>query len=535
MKTPLLICRTERSILMTHIAKHLREQGIINPPHALLAYYDQWRDFLTTQKHTEIAGIHSLTDIFRKIPETSLDRAQLERIEREYGESSLWNLLFNEAQLAPHTHPRLITSSYYSPEDQLKYLQLSFEYYENLLDEHGIDCIIDIAMTGIFRTVLDRVAEKRGIPFLYPFNALLGDPIGDRFRVNTRALEKFDDVRDRYEQLLAAPDMISEGWKYLTNFRNSKQRSIYHFHLEALAPTAGPSMLERLNPKRALKKHWKGIVKEYALRKAARNDPAVRYNFQLHKGYWSTRQRRLLLEFARKTYHRWFVRTDNGPFTEPYVFMTLHLQPEATTSLFTPYHVNQLAVVENLSRAVPLGWKVVVKPNKTMVGTDTISFFRQLARIPNVAVTGYDADTPALISKAQAVVTLSGTSGLEAALHGKPVFLVAGHGVIWHVLKDVTRFSTWEELHTMLRDLECYRPHDVSLAAYLQAVYDTSFNLAEDYIWWGPYDLTNPEYLESLQRITTALRTTMDTFPERHVASGQAGAASCPGSRHADH
>jgi hypothetical protein len=85
MNTPLLICRTQRSILMTHIAKLLREQGCINPPHALLAYYDGWKGFLERQTHTPLAGIHSLSDIFRRIPETALDPARLDRLNGNTG------------------------------------------------------------------------------------------------------------------------------------------------------------------------------------------------------------------------------------------------------------------------------------------------------------------------------------------------------------------------------------------------------------------------------------------------------------------
>lgn len=513
MNTPLLICRTQRSILMTHIAKLLREQGCINPPHALLAYYDGWKGFLERQTHTPLAGIHSLSDIFRRIPETALDPARLDRLNREYGEESLWNLMYTESLLFPHTHPRLVTKSRYTHEDTLKYVHLCFDYFEDLIDSNKIDCVIDVAMVGIFRNVLDRVTEKRGIPYIYPFNALLGDSHGDRFRINTRAMERFDDVRDRYEQLLVRKEDVKEGWDYLSGFRNSQRKSIYHFFLEAQPPQERPTLFQRLNPVRWARKQKKRISKELALRKQARQDPAVGYNFQLHKGYWTTAVRRQALAWLRTIHRRLFLRLQNGPFPDPYVFMTLHMQPEATTSMFTPYHVNQAAFVENVARAVPLGWKVVVKPNKNMVGVDPIRFLQGLSRIPNVVLTGYDADTKRLIADSRAVVTLSGTSGLEAALLGKPVFLVAKRGVIWHILRDARRFATWEELHDLLRDPQASRPDDASLAAYLQAVHDTSFNLATDYIWEGPYDLNNHDYAASLKRIAEAIRDVLTARP----------------------
>jgi len=505
MKTPLLICRADRTPLMTHMARGLRERGVIERAYALLAYYEQWRDFLAKQEHVPIAGVYSLDDVFRAIPNTRLDQKRLDRIEAEYGSASLRNLLYTDSLLAPHTHPKHVTPSYYTEDEKLQYLVASFEYFEKMLDESGADCILDVAHVGAFRTVLDRVAARRGIPYLYPFNALLGDRGGDRYRINTSTLEDYADVRQRYERLLDHGDEIREGWDYLHAFRSPAQKSIYHFFLEAVSFMDRSYGVRNLHPVAALKKHWKAIKKERTLRRQAQKRPEIRYNFQLHKGYWSAKQTRALIGFVRRAYADRFVAMEPGPFAFPYVFMTLHLQPEATTSLFAPYHVNQLNVVECLARAVPLGWKVVVKPNATMRGVDPVHFFQGLSRIPNVVITTYDADTKALLQGARAVFTISGTSGLEGALLGKPVFLMATHGVIWHMIRDLHIFTNWENVHAALNRIKDYQPDNASLAAYLQAVHDTSFHLPQDYIWMGTFGLEDSGYREALERVADAL------------------------------
>ena len=504
-KTPLLICRTDRTPLMTHIAGKLRDMGVVDKACALLAYYEQWRNFLGSQQYIPIAKTYTLNDVFKAIPETSLDQSRLDALEARYGLTSLRNLLYTDSLLAPHAHSKHITRSYYSEEEKLKYLVACFEYFERMLDESGADFILDIAHVGTFRTVLDRIAAIRGIPYVYPFNSLLGDQGGDFYRINTRTLEAYQDVRQHYEHLLEHADKVKEGWEYLRRFRETDQKSIYHFFLEAATPG------DILPRPRNVKKHWKAIKKEWRLRKQAKKSPEIRYNFQLHKGYWSTKQKRGLIKLVRGTYANHFVKMEPGPFQFPYVFMTLHMQPEATTSLFAPYSTDQATVVECLARAVPLGWKVVVKPNSIMRGVDTIHFFKRLSKIPNVVITRYDAPTKSLLQEAKAVFTISGTSGLEGALLGKPVFLMATHGVIWHVIRDVRIFTGWNDVHAEFVRLGDWKPDDASLAAYLQAVHDTSFHMSLDYIWQGHHDLKNQDYSSALDTVSRAIADKLET------------------------
>ena len=44
---------------------------------------------------------------------------------------------------------------------------------------------------------------------------------------------------------------------------------------------------------------------------------------------------------------------------ERYVYMPLHLIPESTTSILTPFYVNELSVIEAVSKSLP-GWLDVI-------------------------------------------------------------------------------------------------------------------------------------------------------------------------------
>lgn len=506
---PLLICRTNRTKLMVHIAKSLKNMGEIDEAFAFVAYYDKWRKYLKEQSHVPIKMIFGTRDIFQKMSTEKLDYSELERIEKKYGNKEIWNIIYTEGKLTPHTHQKHIGYKKYSKEDILLYCQTCFKYFEYIINKYKPDCIIDFARVCLFRGVLDRVAEYNNIPYLYPYNALLGDQVGDRYCINRRTSENYNFIKKYYSGLLEKPEKIKEGWDYLARFREGGSKSIYNLW------AANPEKKTRYNNSYFTKAFFeipkwcvstiKELKKEYRLRLKVKSDSEVKYNFQLFKSLPSTKLSSLILSTVRKTYFKYYFPIQKGRVSHKYAFMTLHLQPEASTSMLAPYHVNQLSVIDNISRALPLDWKLVVKPNKSMIGIDSINFYRHLKQIPNLIVTDYYANTRKLIENACAVIAISGTSGLEAVLSGKMVILLGNEGIIWHCIEDVIKCTDWSKLHEILKTAGQYKVNDQRLAAYLQAVHDNTFGMEASYTWEGPYDLSHEGYGKAVEVIAEQL------------------------------
>ena len=109
-----------------------------------------------------------------------------------------------------------------------------------------------------------------------------------------------------------------------------------------------------------------------------------------------------------------------GP-DERFVYFPLHLQPEATTSPMGGVFVEQGLAVETLARALPPGWKVVVKENPAQrYAKRDRGFYQHLGSIPQVHLVHRDAPTFDLIERSEAVATITGTAGWEALFLGKP-------------------------------------------------------------------------------------------------------------------
>lgn len=107
----------------------------------------------------------------------------------------------------------------------------------------------------------------------------------------------------------------------------------------------------------------------------------------------------------------------------PFVYFPMHLDPEATTLVFSPWSVDQAHVVEVLRRALPPDVDLVVKENPKMWGVRPGAFYKRIRQAHGIWI---EPTTPseALIERAAAIITLTGTTGIEALLLGKPVALL---------------------------------------------------------------------------------------------------------------
>lgn len=502
----LFFCRTDKTLMMIELAKIWKEKGWLEEAHAFVAYYDSYRPLLTENKEVAFTSCIGTTEIFEKMKTATLDWDELARIEKEYTTYSieLWNMIYSESYLS-HAHPEVFNHPSWSTEEKLLYVQLCFQTVEAYFDRVQPDCIVDFAAVSIIRIVLDKVAEKRGIPYLWPHFALLKN----RFYVYRRGLGSFPHIENRYTMLLETNDPCIDGYDYLDWFLKKEEGTVYSFTANDTvfhAKKRQPFFVVWKWCKKHIFKyiHIKKIVlfayNEIQRRMSGWSDPCIRYNFQLYKNLPSIKLYRMWLSFWRKS-QLWITpHFYEGDITEPFVLFTLHIQPEASTSLYAPFFVDQYAVVEQMSRALPVHWKIVVKPNRWMIGKESPSLYRKLAALPNVIVVSPERNIQELIEQSIAITTITGTVGFEGALRGKKTILFSDQP-IWSMLKNVTICTDFTKLHDVFRSVESYVHDDRTVAAYLQAIHDTTFPLEKDYIWKGDYTFKTKEARQAIETI----------------------------------
>jgi len=137
--------------------------------------------------------------------------------------------------------------------------------------------------------------------------------------------------------------------------------------------------------------------------------------------FW-TRKIRQHRTFA--LYDRYIVAPD---LNQPYVYLPLHLQPEATTCPMAGAYGDQQIMVQLLAACLPPGVRLYVKEHPTQEERcRNEEFYSSMLQIPSVSFLPRDFDSFSLIENAVAVATATGTAGFEALFRKKPVLLF-GH------------------------------------------------------------------------------------------------------------
>jgi hypothetical protein len=105
---------------------------------------------------------------------------------------------------------------------------------------------------------------------------------------------------------------------------------------------------------------------------------------------------------------------------ERYVLYPLHHQPESSVDVYGSLNSNQMAVIDTASRLLPATHKLWIKEHTSALGDRSIGWYRRVLALPNVRLIDPFQDIFDLIRGADAVLTIAGTAGYEAALLGVP-------------------------------------------------------------------------------------------------------------------
>ncbi|MGE4268141.1 MAG: hypothetical protein AB7F25_11955 [Deferribacterales bacterium] len=156
-----------------------------------------------------------------------------------------------------------------------------------------------------------------------------------------------------------------------------------------------------------------------------------------------------------------------------YVYMPLHISPEASLDVLGGLWQNQLELVRNVARSLPHGMVVAVREHPAGVGRRHYSFFRETRKLPNVVNISPFADGMELIMNAKAVVSVSGSACYEAAFAG--VGSVVFSDVFFSELPTVFRCRSTEELKYILAEAISVRHDEQALAEFLADITANSY------------------------------------------------------------
>ena len=341
------------------------------------------------------------------------------------------------------------------------WLELNYKNVFKILDDFKPEVILDTDNAELQRTVLIEAAYKRGIPYATIEYSKFGFYKYPSFQ-NSFGIDPY--FRRLYEEALKlSPEELSEEYDYIKDFREKSNIMNTEFAGSVTSQYERTPLIKSLKillgkwnyfwdqdhtAKNAERKKQHGML--YAPTK-----PYLKYYLDVERI-----KRKLLSP------NEYFENPVEG---ETYVYMPLHLIPESSVFVKASFYVDELNLIEQVSKSLPVGWKLYVKEHQAMLGERDVSFYKKAAELANVRVVqlNYYKDPKPWITKAKGIVTITGTAAYEAALMGKKSIIFGD--VPFSLIDGVTRIRSFEDLPAAIRDFgETDNIH--SAASYIRAV-----------------------------------------------------------------
>ena len=132
-----------------------------------------------------------------------------------------------------------------------------------------------------------------------------------------------------------------------------------------------------------------------------------------------------------------------------FLYYPMHKEPEFSLHQISPECFDQMSVIASVSRDLPANALLVVKEHPRTLGTRNMDFYRKITDLRNIVMLDVRENGIEISRKAAGIVSIAGTSGLEAAILGKPVITFGRHN-LYSILPHVMTVTDQSQLKDYL-------------------------------------------------------------------------------------
>jgi hypothetical protein len=164
---------------------------------------------------------------------------------------------------------------------------------------------------------------------------------------------------------------------------------------------------------------------------------------------------------------------------ERFFAYSLHFQPEFTTSFVAPFFTDQISIIRNIARSLPIDCFLYVKEHPSMgsyLYWRTINYYKKILEIPNVKLIHPEVDSLYFFKNASAVSTISGSACWEALTLKKSV--LAFSNISEEVLESVNVITKLEELPQIVRSILKVGFIDYGCKEFFEQRFDETIDIA---------------------------------------------------------
>ena len=401
----------------------------------------KYYQYLKEESNVQYDPLYCVQDIHNNITKKDVDPSRINELEQKYGRPFLW--------------PALLADRVYYEYDlieQKRMLQGWFDFYINIFEEFDPDLFFTTDVDSAYTWIPFRIAETSGIGATYKHTR-----IKDRASVIRNPYDRFEDIYSTFHKL-----NHSQNFDDYTQSKKEAESYVNQFRSQ-----------NGINPSYLDQQSWRDNL--YTIGKEA-----VNYTYNYYFGYYKNdfyfsdtplEQVKNQIGYyvkKHKTNNSYLFSKPN--YDEPYVVFTEHLQPEATLLTLAPLYNNQQDPLRDLSRSMPVNWKVYFKVHPKMIGKRSLSYYEQISQMPNVELIHPSENTQELIQNCKMVVTITGTSGLEAILYQKPAMTFGEPSYL--ELSMAYKIQNKENLSNQIKYvMDTHKHDDQELINYITAVF----------------------------------------------------------------
>ena len=185
-----------------------------------------------------------------------------------------------------------------------------------------------------------------------------------------------------------------------------------------------------------------------------------------------------LINEIKKKYREYFINKNlirNIENKKPFIYFSLHPEPERSTLIAAPLFTNQIEVITNIAKSLPDGYDLYVKEHPMMILREwrSISDYKQIMNLPNVKLFHPSVKSENIIKKSSLVISINSTSGLEAGFYDKPSITFSDQDFSY--LSFVHQLKSFQELPDAIKKSLKKKVNISDLNNYVNLIESNSF------------------------------------------------------------
>ena len=174
--------------------------------------------------------------------------------------------------------------------------------------------------------------------------------------------------------------------------------------------------------------------------------------------------------------------------SKAFIYFPLPMEPEYNTHSLSKEFINIHAMIQQVAISLPSGFNLVVKEHKPNIGLKPREFYTGLLKLPNIIFAHYNIPGPKLVEDAESIITISGTTALEAAELGKMAVIFASSIEYMHLSNIIIAHSLRDLPKVLLQSIQKLDPTKVK-----EIIWETQI-LKQSYIDLGFYAPDTPAF-----------------------------------------